>query len=125
MPDRKIMLVYNAKAGLISQVFDYTHKIISPKTYPCSLCRLTYGNLGMKKKWKEFVTNLPFQPVFYHKDEFSNLYPQYQNHQLPAIFIEDGLALKEIVAAGEMNKQENLDALITLVSRKIKDTDPK
>jgi hypothetical protein len=125
MPDRKIMFVYNANAGFVSQIFDYAHKIVSPKTYPCSLCQLTYGNFGMEKKWKEFVTNLPFQPVFYHKEEFKNLYPQYQNHKLPSVFIEDGLALKEIVTAEEMNKQEKLDSLITLVSRKIKDTDPK
>jgi hypothetical protein len=125
MPDRKIILVYNANAGVVSQAFDFAHKIISPKTYPCSLCQLTYGNLGMKKKWKEFVTNLPFQPVFYHKDQFTNLYPQYEDHELPAIFIEDGLALKEIITAQELRSQEDLNSLINFVSRKIKDTDPK
>lgn len=38
-----LIFVYNAKSGLISAFGDMVHKIVSPATYPCSLCALTYG----------------------------------------------------------------------------------
>ena len=29
------------------------HKYVSPHTYKCSLCKITF-NIGMKEKWKKF-----------------------------------------------------------------------
>ena len=49
---KTLIFVYNANAGLFNMMSDYAHKIISPETYECNLCALTYGNLGMKQKWK-------------------------------------------------------------------------
>ena len=51
----ELIFIYNAESGLFNAVSDYLHKVISPDTYACSLCQITYGNLGMKKKWKDFL----------------------------------------------------------------------
>jgi len=44
----KLIFVYNADSGLLNAMKDWAHKIVSPETYPCSLCALTYNNLGMR-----------------------------------------------------------------------------
>ena len=45
------LFVYNADSGPLKALFDFGHKIVSPGTYPCSLCRLTYGPFGMRREW--------------------------------------------------------------------------
>ena len=44
-----LIFVYNANGGFFNGFSDYIHKLVSPKTYECSLCAITYDNLGMKK----------------------------------------------------------------------------
>jgi len=51
----KLIFVYNADSGLLNAMKDWAHKIVSPETYPCSLCALTYDNLGMRRPWREFI----------------------------------------------------------------------
>ena len=65
-----LLFVYNADTGLFSVMTDYAHKILSPKTYPCNLCAITYGNMGMNKQWKEYINNLTIPIEFLHRDEF-------------------------------------------------------
>ncbi|MCY4438269.1 MAG: hypothetical protein OXE05_13160 [Chloroflexi bacterium] len=69
--ERRIVFVYNADSGHLAQLKDYVHKIVSPETYPCSLCQITYGNLGMKRAWRRFVQELPHPAVFAHRDELA------------------------------------------------------
>lgn len=49
---------------------DAAHKIVSPSTYDCQLCKLTHGNLGKRKSWKSFLERSDHEMIFYHKDEF-------------------------------------------------------
>ncbi|MGI8952546.1 MAG: hypothetical protein ACR2FN_13295 [Chitinophagaceae bacterium] len=49
-----LIFVYNADADLFSTLTDFAHKILSPSTYQCKLCALTYGNISMKQEWKFF-----------------------------------------------------------------------
>jgi len=60
----KIIFVYNADAGFMSGVMDSLHKAISPETYECALCALTYGLLTMDKTWRAYLQSLPFNAVF-------------------------------------------------------------
>jgi hypothetical protein len=48
----KLIFVYNADSGILNAIKDLIHKNVSPETYPCSLCAVTYDNLGMKREWK-------------------------------------------------------------------------
>ena len=39
----EIQFIYNAKSGLANSIFDLAHKLISPDTYECNLCKITHG----------------------------------------------------------------------------------
>ena len=38
----EIVFIYNAKSGTVNSLIDWAHKIVSPDTYECSLCSMTY-----------------------------------------------------------------------------------
>lgn len=111
----RILFVYNADAPLLVQFKDFIHKIVSPETYPCSLCQITFGNLGMKRAWRRFVQNLPYPAVFLHRDELVGENPQLLEHQLPAIFVEEGAEITLMVSAEDLNQTADLPALQELV----------
>ena len=50
--ERELILVYNADSDLFSLIKDALHKILSPSTYQCNLCSLTFGMIGMRDEWK-------------------------------------------------------------------------
>jgi hypothetical protein len=114
-----LLFVYNADTGLFSVMTDYAHKILSPKTYPCNLCAITYGNMGMNKKWKEYIDNLTISIEFLHRDEFLKRY-DLKNTQLPAAFIkkEDNIAV--LIDHSEINGCTSVEELMDLVTMKIK-----
>src|SRR3989344_8691390 len=98
----KLLFIYNAESSLFSQLTDYAHKIISPKTYRCNLCVLTYGNLGMKNKWKDFIKSLNVGVKFLHKDEFVKKYDFKTTY--PIILKEDKGKLSVLVSTTELNE---------------------
>jgi hypothetical protein len=102
-PDpQTLILVYNANAGLLNGALDLLHKTLSPSTYPCRLCAITYGPLGMRARWKAFLESLGPNLVFLHKDEYEGPEP------LPAILAGDGSVL---VSARDFAAIDSLDAL--------------
>ena len=56
MTETTLLFVYNADSGKLNALKDAIHKVVKPSTYPCSLCTVTYGNLGMKRTWKTFIS---------------------------------------------------------------------
>jgi hypothetical protein len=113
-----LLFVYNADTGLFSVVTDYAHKILSPKTYPCNLCAITYGNMGMNKKWKHFIEHLEFPIVFLHRDEFVKQHSD-KDVQLPAAFVKDDKGITLLVTHGEINACTSVVDLIDLIKKKI------
>lgn len=75
MKKQKILFIYNADSGFGNMLLDYGKKYISPETYECNLCMVTYGAFGMKREWKAFVQQLPYDVVFLHRDELRSAYP--------------------------------------------------
>jgi len=116
--EKSLLFVYNADTGLFSVVTDYAHKILSPKTYPCNLCALTYGNMGMNKRWKEFIAGLKVPIEFLHRDEFVKFH-DVSDTQLPAAFVKKGESITMLITSGEINKCTSVDALIALVTKKV------
>lgn len=114
---QQLIFVYNANSDSFSSLIDFAHKIISPNTYNCNLCSLTYGNFSVKKEWKDFVQQLAIETIFLHKDEFEKLYQSQTN--LPAVFIKEKDSLKEIISAEEINQCKNLFSLKELISSKL------
>ncbi len=115
---KTLLFVYNADTGLFSVVTDYAHKIISPKTYPCNLCALTYGNMGMNNKWKEFIGNLKVPIAFLHRDEFVKQY-DLKDTQLPAAFLKLGESVTMLITHDDLNNCTSVEELIALVTKKI------
>ena len=116
--EKSVLFVYNADTGLFSVVTDYAHKILSPKTYPCNLCALTYGNMGMNKKWKEFIAGLKVPIEFLHRDEFVKFHAV-SDTELPAAFVKKGESITMLITSGEINECTSVDALIALVTTKV------
>ena len=116
--DRKLVFVYNADSSLFNQVGDLIHKTISPKTYQCRLCGLTYSGVGMNKDWKDFIQSLPIKSEFLHKDEFTKTYPEFANAQFPAVFIKTDQNIMLFISSGEINQKQTLEELKNLVRTK-------
>ena len=109
----KLIFIYNANSGLLALLKDFTHKIISPKTYPCSLCALTYNTFSESEVWKSFRLDTKTEMVFYHKDEFEAIYPSV--YEYPSILFENSKGLKEIIPKQTLNKLSNVEELIELI----------
>lgn len=83
----KLIFVYNADSGILNAIKDLVHKNVSPETYPCSLCAVTYDNLGMKREWGQFVDQIGRQVEFLHRDELEEKYG-ISKVPLPAAFTQ-------------------------------------
>jgi hypothetical protein len=114
----KIIFVYNAGSGLLNALKDWAHKIVSPETYPCSLCALTYDNLGMRRPWREFIKELGYEVEFLHRDELAEQHG-IEDVQLPAAFILQDEELKLWIRCEAMDALNSLDELQTLVTQKL------
>ena len=75
----KLIFVYNANSGKLNAWLDSAHKIVSPSTYDCQLCDLTYGVFKENVEWvrfreSELITNNVRQLEFLHINEFEKNY---------------------------------------------------
>jgi hypothetical protein len=118
--EETLIFVYNADSGIFNELKDYVHKAVSPSTYGCNLCAVTFGALGMKNDWKSFIEGLDLPVEFSHRDEFSERYPS-MDAQFPAAFVKKGSDISLLIAHTEINKAKSVDDLIQLVSRKAKE----
>ncbi|MDE4908520.1 hypothetical protein L0665_07860 [Methanogenium marinum] len=114
-----LLFVYNADSGVFRELKDYVHKAVLPSTYDCSLCALTYGSTGMKKRWKNFLKELDVSVEFLHRDEMTKKYPALAV-RLPAVFIKSGQSLNLLITAGEIGLSKDLEELMDLLTYKLK-----
>ena len=118
MPQR-LVFVYNADGGRLAGLKDMFHKILSPSTYACSLCAVTYGATSMQPQWRAFIKQLPVPVDFLHRDAFTRAYPQWARHPLPAAFaVDENGALTPFIEAPEMNALD-LNGLMELVQQRL------
>ncbi|WP_035563594.1 hypothetical protein [Hymenobacter sp. IS2118] len=116
---QRLIFVYNADGGRLAGLKDMFHKILSPGTYPCSLCAVTYGATSMQPEWREFIKTLPVPVDFLHRDEFIRDYSQWRQHLLPAAFALPDLGpLQPFIEAPEMDAAD-LNGLMTLVKQRL------
>ncbi|WP_135610308.1 hypothetical protein [Methanococcoides sp. AM1] len=114
-----IVFVYNADSGLFNEMKDYVHKMVSPSSYGCNLCAITYGNAGMKSEWRSFVDDLPIPVVFLHKDEFDKEY-NYPGASFPCVYLEKDHRLDLLITPDEINGCNDIGDLKALVNDKLK-----
>lgn len=114
-----MIFVYNAHAGAWNGLLDLLHKHISPGTYPCNLCAITYTNTGMRSEWKAFIESLPVPVTFLHKNEWSQ-YPGHLPVPLPAAFLVSGNKVYELISKSEMDRLGSVPELIAHTNDKLK-----
>jgi len=119
--DSSIVFIYNAKSGLINGIFDYVHKFVSPDTYSCSLCSLTYDNTGKKNDWADYLKSLPYEVIFAYKDNMHLFkYGLFSDQvMLPAVFVIFDDKKIEIISSNKMNQINSLDELIDLINLRL------
>ena len=108
----KLIFVYNADSGLMNTLMDIGHKAISPQTYECNLCGLTFGLFTEHQQWKEFRKASDKDMEFLHRDEFEQKYGR--QFEYPVILKQDE-DLKVAISKAELNKIKTLDELISQV----------
>ncbi|ADR21279.1 hypothetical protein MATR_10920 [Marivirga tractuosa] len=112
----ELIFVYNANSGKWNGYMDIMHKIFSPKTYPCSLCDITYGTFKIREEWAEFKNTLDIPLTFLHKDEWLEQYGI--KDKLPAVFIKEDNKIKNWIPAETLDQQE-LGSLKNLIKEKL------
>lgn len=110
-----LLFVYNADSGPVSALLDFGHKLVSPGTYPCSLCALTYGPFGMRREWRAFTQNLGVPLEFLHADELRERYGT-QGAALPAVFVK-GARLEPLLTRPDLDRYESLEELQNALTR--------
>lgn len=114
----KLIFVYNANAGIAAGIMDSIHKTLSPATYACDLCAITYGALRMDPKWKAWLAAQPFDSVFHHRPDFRQAYPDVRV-DLPVILVERDGRVETLVAATEFKSAPSVDQLIALIESRL------
>lgn len=121
---QKLVFIYNADSGLVNSLLDGAHKIVSPATYACSLCRLTHGAVSEKKLWTQFREELKLAGKnlqFLHKDEFRKVYKSKFGHKFtfPILLVEGENGLEILVHTKELNTLDYTEELIALVRERM------
>ena len=100
---KEIYFIYNAKGGKWNYIVDTVHKYVSPSTYECNLCQITY-DLKMKKAWKDFVEKTPHKFHFLHLEELSDHGLEKYKNQLPICLEKNSIEIKIIIDKETMDK---------------------
>ena len=111
-----LIFVYNARSGVFNTLIDYFHKMISPSTYECSLCSLTYNNFGQVEVWKQFIQSLNIPIYFKYSDHLSEIGLDKET-KLPIVVNTD---FNVVASAEEINQCQTIDALIEVIRKKYK-----
>ncbi len=117
----KLIFVYNAKSGSFNTILDIAHKLLSPKSYSCNLCALTYSTFSEQDIWKKFKSEINIPMTFFHSDEFEAKYGE-TTFIYPIILSEHHSNLKTFMSANDINAIETLEGLIEIIKQKLEVT---
>jgi hypothetical protein len=117
-----LVFVWNADAGWQHALMDSLHKVISPQTYSCRLCQLTYGMAGPKTHWSKFLKTIDRPVEFYHRDEFPGtpLAEQLPGLEFPAVLVYTPEKWQILLSKSEINQLKDLDALLGQLKKNLK-----
>ena len=114
---RRIIQVYNADGDALSVVIDAIHKVMSPASYPCSLCNVSYGPLSVRTKWRNYLGRLDADVLSLHRDEFRGRFPA-TDVELPAILIQEpGAEPRVLLSKYRLDTIRDVDDLIAATDR--------
>ena len=115
-----LLFVYNADSGIGNLILDGTHKLLSPSTYECSLCELTFGIVGERRDWKRFRKQFEVPMKFLHRDEFTKEYASkfMARFTFPIVLAETAEGLEVFIGTAELNGIEDAGELIELIEER-------
>lgn len=116
----ELIMVYNAKSRLKNAVLDSLHKMLSPSTYQCDLCELTYGNFSEKTVWKKFRKETNMKISFYYIDEFAAKFGNH-NYIYPVALSYHNQSFETLISHEAFKTFKNTNELITHVEGIIND----
>jgi hypothetical protein len=117
-PNLVLLFVYAIDRGSLSAVTDY-HRSTGPARTPrCALYSLIITPVGMKKGWKRVLADFVIPSRFLHLDEFQQEF-SIQDPVAPAVFIQNGKAIHQLVTAEEINRIQSTDQLAELVKKRL------
>jgi hypothetical protein len=117
----KLIFVYNAKAGVLNGLMDSIHKTVSPDTYDCDLCAITYGFFTMDKSWRAYLKSLPMETYFYHKPDFLAAHPEMGSTALPIIGLESEEGVKLLLGADVIKGCQDVNSLAAALDQALSD----
>ncbi|RDV14945.1 hypothetical protein DXT99_11695 [Pontibacter diazotrophicus] len=121
--NQRLQFVYNAKTGLFNKLTDFAHKAISPATYNCNLCALTYGTFAMKQEWAEYIKSLPLEVVFIYRDEWKF---RAAHRDYPLVVLQTGAQEPEVLLDAErLNELKSLKELKQAIQAALQDARSK
>jgi hypothetical protein len=120
--EKALIFVYNADSGLLSALNDGILKIVSPSTYQCRLCSLTFGVVQMKSRWKGFIESLGVPVEFLHRNEFKERY-DLPDAEFPLVYIKRGDEMSVIISKEEIENTDSLEGLIEMLKTKLEIND--
>lgn len=119
MPAARIIIAYNAEAGVLAGVLDSVHKLASPATYPCSLCALTHGILTMDRRWRAWLRAPPLPVVVHHRPDFRAAWPAADAWSLPLVALAQGDRLSPLLGPPELAAIADAGALIAAITARL------
>lgn len=113
-PGARLVFVYNADAGLANALLDWGHKLVSPATYACSLCGVSYGHFGMRREWRAFIASLGVPVTFTYRDAWRA--DTGDEGDPPALWVVQPDGRRErVLRRVDFDACESLGAMMTLV----------
>ncbi len=114
---QKLIFVYNANSGIRNAILDGAHKVLSPSTYECKLCDITYGVFTENSLWKKFRQNTDLELEFLHKDEFEKEYASKFGYSFtyPTVLAAEQGELQMFISTEEFERLKGAQDLIDLI----------
>ena len=117
--NERLVFVYNANSGLIAGALDSIHKTLSPGTYACNLCAITYNALTMRPQWRSWLKSIAMPADFYHLPDFRRAFPQFADEPLPLVGIFANGQLSILVNRDALSQLKSVDDLIQALQSKL------
>ena len=110
----KLIFIYNANSGAVNSLLDSARKLITPSTYNCNLCDITFGVFSERAAWKHFRESSGIDMVFLHKDEFLKQYKSkwLPKYEFPIILSEEKKRLDLFISTEELNELKSVNELV-------------
>jgi len=117
----KLHFVYNANSGFLDKILDGAHKIVSPSTYDCNLCAITFGKFTEDALWKSFREHADLEMNFIYKDEFEKAFASkwLPKFEFPIILSESNTQLEVFVSTPDLNALSTSEELIEEIKKRL------